>query len=39
MDTGEGFEIQGNKKGAIATVVLSLLLTAAVWALILGRNA
>ena len=39
MDTGRGFEIQGNKKGAIATIVVSLLLTAAVWALILGRNA
>lgn len=39
MDSGSGFEIEGNKKGAIATIVLSLLLTAAVWALILGRNA
>jgi len=39
MDTGHGFEIQGNKRGAIATVILSLLLTAAVWALILGRAA
>ena len=39
MDSGNGFEIQGNKKGAIATIVLALLLTAAVWALILGRAA
>jgi succinate dehydrogenase / fumarate reductase, cytochrome b subunit len=39
MDAGRGFEIKGNKKGAIATIGGSLLLTAAVWALILGRTA
>ncbi|QIK78416.1 succinate dehydrogenase, cytochrome b556 subunit [Sphingomonas piscis] len=39
MDSGNGFEIQGNKKGAVATIILSLLLTAAVWAFFLGRTA
>jgi succinate dehydrogenase / fumarate reductase cytochrome b subunit len=40
MDSGTGFEIEGNKRGAVATVVLALLLTAAVWAyLLLGRGA
>ncbi len=36
MDTGAGFEIERNKRGAIATIILSLILTAAVWALALG---
>ena len=36
MDTGENFELRGNKRGAIATIVLSLLLTAALWFYILG---
>lgn len=40
MDTGAGFEIGGNKRGAIATVVGALLLTVALWAyLLLGRGA
>jgi succinate dehydrogenase / fumarate reductase cytochrome b subunit len=40
MDTGAGFEIERNKRGAIGTVVGALLLTAAVWAFVLlGRGA
>jgi len=39
MDTGSGFEIRGNKRGAIATIVGSLLLTAALWAYLFGRAA
>ena len=36
MDTGENFELRGNKNGAIATFVGALLLTAALWFYILG---
>ena len=36
MDTGENFELGANKRGAIATIILSLLLTAALWFYILG---
>ena len=36
MDTGMGFELEGNKKGAIATLVGSVVATAALWAYILG---
>jgi succinate dehydrogenase / fumarate reductase cytochrome b subunit len=36
MDTGENFELGANKRGAIATIVLSVLLTAALWFYILG---
>jgi succinate dehydrogenase / fumarate reductase cytochrome b subunit len=39
MDTGAAFEIDTSKKFSVAIVILSLLLTAAVWALILGRSA
>jgi succinate dehydrogenase / fumarate reductase, cytochrome b subunit len=40
MDSGAGFEIERNKRGAIATVVGALLLTAALWAyLLIGRAA
>jgi succinate dehydrogenase / fumarate reductase cytochrome b subunit len=40
MDTGAGFEIERNKRGAVATVVGALVLTAALWAyLLLGRGA
>jgi succinate dehydrogenase / fumarate reductase cytochrome b subunit len=40
MDTGAGFEIERNKRGAISTVVGALLLTAAMWGwLLLGRGA
>lgn len=39
MDTGHGFEIEGNKRGAIFTIVGSLVLTAALWAYIFGRAA
>jgi succinate dehydrogenase / fumarate reductase cytochrome b subunit len=36
MDTGENFELRGNKRGAIATIVVSVMLTAALWFYILG---
>jgi succinate dehydrogenase / fumarate reductase, cytochrome b subunit len=36
MDTGENFELRANKTGAIATIVVSLMLTAALWFYILG---
>jgi succinate dehydrogenase / fumarate reductase, cytochrome b subunit len=39
MDSGSGFEIHTNKRFAILTIVGSLLLTAALWAFILGRAA
>lgn len=39
MDAGRGFELKTNKTFAIATMVGSVLLTAALWAYILGRAA
>lgn len=36
MDTGAGFELNVNKSAAIATLVASLVLTAALWFYILG---
>ena len=36
MDTGMGFDLKANKNGAIATVVLSLICTAALWIYLLG---
>lgn len=39
MDTGAGLELRTSKAFSIATLVGSLLLTAAVWAYILGRAA
>ncbi|GAA4010513.1 succinate dehydrogenase, cytochrome b556 subunit [Sphingomonas swuensis] len=39
MDIGAGFELKTNKSMAIATIIGSLLLTAAFWAVILGRAA
>lgn len=36
MDTGMGFELEANKLGAIATIVLSVLATAILWAYLLG---
>ena len=39
LDTGAGYEIEGNKRWALATLVLSVLLTAALWAwIIYGRT-
>ena len=35
-DTGENFELRANKSSAVATVVGSLILTAALWAYVLG---
>ena len=39
MDVGAGFELGVNKTMAYATLVGSLVLTAFVWALILGKAA
>ena len=39
MDIGAGFELRTNKRMAIATIIGSLLLTAAFWAAILGKAA
>jgi succinate dehydrogenase / fumarate reductase cytochrome b subunit len=36
MDTGMGFQLEANKLGAIATIVLSILATAVLWAYLLG---
>lgn len=36
MDAGEAFELKVNKRAAIATLVGSVLLTAALWAYLLG---
>lgn len=38
MDTGMGFEIDANKKGAIFTLIASIACTAALWAYILGAR-
>ena len=36
MDSGQGFELTTNKRFAILTIVGSILLTAALWAYVLG---
>lgn len=36
MDTGMGFELKSNKKGAIATIVGSVAVTVLLWAFLLG---
>ena len=36
MDAGLNFELKSNKRSAIATIVASVLCTAAVWAFLLG---
>ena len=36
LDTGAGYELKRNKQGALATMVLSVLLTALFWAYLLG---
>ncbi len=38
MDTGMGFELDANKKGAILTIVASIAATLAVWAYVLGAR-
>ena len=38
MDTGMGFELDANKKGAILTIVASVVCTIAVWAYVLGAR-
>ncbi|MBA3527004.1 MAG: succinate dehydrogenase, cytochrome b556 subunit [Sphingomonas sp.] len=36
MDSGQGFEITANKKGAMLTIIASIAATAAIWAYVLG---
>ena len=36
MDTGAGYELRGNKRGALATMVFSVTATLIVWVYILG---
>ena len=36
MDTGMGFELRTNRLGAVATIVLSVIATALLWAYLLG---
>lgn len=38
MDTGMGFELSANKKGAILTILASIVCTAAIWAYVLGAR-
>ena len=38
MDTGMGFELTANKKGAILTLIASVVSTAAIWAYVLGAR-
>ena len=38
LDTGAGYELKVNKSGAVATIVISTLLTLLVWGSILGRG-
>ena len=39
MDTGANYEIHGNQRSAVATVIFSVAMTALVWAFILLRAA
>jgi succinate dehydrogenase / fumarate reductase, cytochrome b subunit len=39
MDSGQGFELDVNKRFAILTIVGSVILTAALWAYVLGGRA
>jgi succinate dehydrogenase / fumarate reductase cytochrome b subunit len=36
MDTGNGFELESNKKGAVLTIIAAIACTAALWAYKLG---
>ena len=38
LDTGAGYELQRNRNGAIATFIVSILVTLAIWAPILLRS-
>lgn len=38
MDSGMGFELSANKKGAILTIIASIAFTAAIWAYLLGAR-
>jgi len=39
MDTGAAFELRTNKRFALATIVGSIVLTAALWVYVLGDKA
>jgi succinate dehydrogenase / fumarate reductase, cytochrome b subunit len=38
LDTGAGYELKGNKKGALGTMVFSVLATIIFWAILLGAK-
>ncbi len=38
MDTGMGFELEANKKGALLTLLASIVCTSAIWAYVLGAR-
>lgn len=38
LDTGAGYELRGNKQGALATMIISTALTVLVWGLIFTRG-
>lgn len=38
LDTGAGYELRGNKRGALATMVFSVLATIVFWAFLLGAK-
>jgi succinate dehydrogenase / fumarate reductase cytochrome b subunit len=39
LDTGAGYELKVNKTGALATLAISIVLTALIWTLILAKGA
>ena len=39
LDTGAGYELKTNKAGALATLAISIILTAVIWGLILSKGA
>jgi len=39
LDTGAGYELKTNKAGALATLAISIILTAVIWGLILTKGA
>jgi len=39
LDTGAGYELKVNKAGALATLAVSIVLTALIWTLILAKGA
>jgi succinate dehydrogenase / fumarate reductase cytochrome b subunit len=38
LDTGAGYELKGNKRGAMATMVFAIVATIIFWAFMLGAK-